>query len=234
MFKKIESNKMGKSIHDWLESTHHFSFAGYFNPDNIQFGALRVINDDHVKAHEGFGTHPHRDMEIVSYVIDGKLTHADSMGNEHSLTRGQAQYMSAGTGVWHSEMNNEDEPVHFLQVWLLPDKNNYKPNYGDHRFAWEDRVDKWLHLVSSFEATDKAPIQIHTDADIYATYLNAGKSLDFNIRDGRQVYLVLIEGKANVNGIELNGKDAIEITDEASFHIDAVDNAHFFLVEVAA
>ncbi|MDR1017498.1 MAG: pirin family protein [Lachnospiraceae bacterium] len=233
MYKKIDHNKMGRSNEGWLDSTHHFSFAGYYNPNNINFGVLRVLNDDHVEAKEGFGPHPHQNMEIVSYVIDGELSHADSMGNEHTLTRGQAQYMSAGTGVWHSELNHADKDLHFLQVWFFPDKNNYKPNYGDFRFNWNDRIDKWLHMVSSFNSANKAPIQIHSDVNVYSTYLTSGKTLDFKINEGRMVYLTLIEGEADVNGVSLSGKDAMEITDEKEINITSKENAHFFLVEVA-
>ena len=125
---------MGRGIHGWLDSHFHFSFAEYYNPENINFGVLRVWNDDIVLPGTGFGTHPHDNMEIISYVLEGELSHADSMGNEQTLTRGQVQYMSAGTGITHSEYNHGEVPLRFFQIWIFADKRGYRPNYGDYRF----------------------------------------------------------------------------------------------------
>ncbi len=136
MLRYIDHKLMGRSQLGWLDSHFHFSFAEYFNPDNMQFGALRVINDDIIKAQTGFGAHPHEDMEIITYVIQGELSHEDSMGNASTLTLGQVQYMSAGTGVIHSEHNWQNEAdLRLLQIWILPDDSGYEPNYGDYRFA---------------------------------------------------------------------------------------------------
>ena len=136
MLRKIDSAGLGTSDLGWLRSRFHFSFAEYRDPDNVHFGALRVLNDDLVAPGHGFGMHPHSDFEILSYVVDGALTHADSMGNEHTLTRGEVQYMSAGTGVLHSEHNRGEETLRFLQIWVFPDEEGHAPSYGDHRFAW--------------------------------------------------------------------------------------------------
>lgn len=139
---------MGRSELGWLHSLFHFSFAEYYNPENIQFGTLRVVNDDQIEPGKGFDTHAHSNMEIISYVVDGVLTHRDSMNNQRELTRGQVQYMSAGTGITHSEYNLTEGISRFLQIWILPDKKGYQPNYGDYRFDWADRENKWLHIVS--------------------------------------------------------------------------------------
>ena len=147
MIKVIKHENMGRSDRGWLHSLFHFSFAEYYKPDNIKFGALRVVNDDRFDPHGGFGMHPHDNMEIISYVVDGQLTHRDSLGNGSRLERGDVQYMSAGSGIMHSEYNDTNEPPRFLQIWILPDEKNAEPNYGDHRFDWEDRVGKWMPVA---------------------------------------------------------------------------------------
>lgn len=229
MIRKIDSNNMGAADHGWLKSKFHFSFAEYYNPNNIQFGALRVINDDLVQPGTGFGMHPHRDMEIISYVVDGHLTHEDSMGNKQTITRGHVQYMSAGTGVFHSEYNLGNEVLRFLQIWILPDRTGHKPNYGDVPFKWEDRENKWLHMVSSTEGD--APIKIHQDANIYSVELEKGKSIDFPVKEGRQAYLVLIEGKANICELQLNERDALESVEE-DLIINAEETSHLLVIEL--
>ena len=233
MIKYIDSRKMGRGRHGWLDSHFHFSFAEYFNPDNIRFGVLRVLNDDIVQMGEGFDTHPHRDMEIISYVINGELSHKDSMGNAHTLTRGQSQYMSAGTGVTHSEYNYGDGELRFAQIWFFPDKKGYKPNYGDYRFKLEDRFDKWLPMATSYEnASSMAPIRIHADINLYSTILSQGKQIDFQVGNDRQAYLVLFEGDATVNGIRMNMRDALEIVKE-DITISANKKCHFIIIEMA-
>lgn len=232
MIRFIDHNNMGRSRLGWLDSHFHFSFAEYYNPANIQFGALRVINDDLIEAHTGFDTHPHRDMEIITYVVDGELTHADSMDNQRTLTRGQVQYMSAGTGITHSEHNRGDALLRLLQIWILPNKKGYTPNYGDVLFPWEDRVGKWLHMVcGDASAPNKAPIQIHADVNIYAASLADGESLDFKVEQGRQAYLVLIEGEAAIAGHTLQARDALEIV-EQDIAVHAKGQAHVLLLEM--
>lgn len=233
MLRHINHKKMGRGDHGWLESIHHFSFAGYYNPDNMQFGILRVLNDDIVAAGTGFDTHPHKDMEIISYVIEGELTHGDSMGNKRTLSRGEVQYMSAGTGVFHSEHNLEKKQLRFLQIWILPDASNHTPDYGDYRFKWEDRENKWLALVSSTENKNSpAPIKIHADINIYATHMTKGHGNVFESAEGRQAYLVLIEGSANINCLKLKAKDALEIVGE-NITIKTDDTAHILILEMA-
>jgi redox-sensitive bicupin YhaK (pirin superfamily) len=231
MFNYLDHKKMGRGQHGWLDSHFHFSFAEYYNPRNIQFGVLRVLNDDQVQAGEGFDTHPHKDMEIISYVVDGQLTHADSMGNKRTLTRGQVQYMSAGTGVRHSEYNLGTELLRFLQIWIFPDQNNYPPNYGDVRFAWNDRTGRWLPIAAG-DKNAGAPIRIHADVNIYATYLERERTAEFAVNQGRQAYLVLIEGQAQINGITLNARDALEIIEE-NIAVIPVRPAHILLIEMA-
>jgi redox-sensitive bicupin YhaK (pirin superfamily) len=231
MLRYIDHTKMGRGKHGWLDSYFHFSFAEYYNPDNMHFGVLRVINDDTVQAGEGFDTHPHKNMEIISYVVDGELTHADSMKNRHTLSRGQAQYMSAGTGVTHSEYNLGDKPLRFLQIWIFPDKNNYVPNYGDYRFSWEDRRDKWLAIASG-DGESSAPIKIHADINVYAAQVTKGEELVFEVRPGRQAYLVLIEGAAQIGGHALTKRDALEIV-EQDITILAGDTSHVIVLEMA-
>ena len=206
MLKVIRSSNMGHSNHHWLDSFHHFSFSSYYNPDKIQFGVLRVVNDDRVGPGTGFDTHPHKNMEIISYVIEGELTHADSMGNKHTLGWGQVQYMSAGTGVTHSEHNFGHELLRFLQIWIFPDKDGYAPNYGDRPFVWEDRIHRWMPIASG-DGDSKFPIQIHADVHMYASSIPRGESLAFFVPEGRQAYLVLMEGTAEINGEVLEERD---------------------------
>lgn len=229
MIRRIDNTKMGSSNLGWLKSKFHFSFAEYYNPSNLNFGTLRVINDDLVKAGTGFDTHPHRDMEIISYVVHGELTHGDSMGNKSTLSRGHVQYMSAGTGVLHSEHNLGDEILRFLQIWIIPDKKGYEPNYGDHKFNWGDRKNKWLNIVSSKEGN--APIKINQDSNIFVLELDKDKEIDFNVGENRQAYLVQIEGTSDINNIVLNMRDALEITEEA-IKIKALETSHFLIVEM--
>ncbi|MDW8803088.1 pirin family protein [Clostridium sp. A1-XYC3] len=229
MLRKIESKNMGSSNLGWLRSKFHFSFAEYYNPDNINFGVLRVINDDLIEVDTGFDTHPHRDMEIISYVVNGELTHEDSMGNKNTITRGHVQYMSAGTGVYHSEHNLGKDILRLLQIWIFPDKQGYKPNYGDYRFNWDDRHNKWLHMVSS--ETGNAPIKINQDINIYSLELEKEKEIDFPIKEGRQAYLVQIEGTSIINNIELANRDALEIVEE-NILIKAKETSHILILDM--
>ncbi|MDR2172759.1 MAG: pirin family protein [Burkholderiales bacterium] len=232
MLHYIDHTKMGRGSHGWLDSHFHFSFAEYFNPDNIRFGILRVLNDDIVQSGQGFPTHPHRDMEIISYVIQGELSHKDSMGNSSTLKRGQSQYMSAGTGVTHSEYNHGAGELRFMQMWIVPDKKGYQPNYGDYRFVWEDRAGKWLPIASGYgNETSTAPIRIHADANVFAAFLSAGESIDFKLEPNRQAYLVLLEGDANVENIAMTERDALEIIKQ-DVTITTKNFAHLYVVDM--
>ncbi|UQZ89424.1 pirin family protein [Deltaproteobacteria bacterium Smac51] len=233
MLRFIDSGKMGRSQLGWLDSHFHFSFAEYYNPQNINFGVLRVINDDLVQPQTGFDMHPHRDMEILSYVVEGELSHADSMENRKTLTRGQVQYMSAGTGVVHSEHNWGKEVLRFLQIWIFPNREGRTPNYGDYPFKWEDRVNKWLPVATAVDnEKSTAPIKINADVNAYVTYLEPGQTLDCSVGAERQAYLVLIEGKADISGQKLNMRDALEIV-EQQVTIKPEEPSHIFMIEMA-
>lgn len=230
MLRKLDSSKMGKSNLGWLKSIFHFSFAEYYNPKNIDFGVLRVINDDLIEAQTGFDTHPHKDMEIISYVINGELTHGDSMGNRSTIERGHVQYMSAGTGVWHSEHNLGGETLRILQIWVYPDKKGYKPQYGEFRFNWEERRNKWFHMVSS--TADDALIKINQDVNFYSLELDEGKEIIFDVESDRQAYLVQIEGDSKINEIELKERDAAEVIEE-KLKFYAKTRSNYLLIEMA-
>lgn len=229
MLKKIDSSNLGVSNQGWLRSKFHFSFEEYYDPNNKHFGVLRVINDDLVNPNTGFETHPHKDMEIISYVVNGELTHGDSMSNQNALTRGHVQYMSAGTGVLHSEHNLGEGTLRFLQIWLFPDQKGYTPNYGDFRFNWEDRKNHWLHMVSGQDGD--APIKIHQDANIYSLELETGKDIHFPVKEGRQAYLVQIEGTSTINEIQLSDRDGMKIVEE-DITIKAIDTSHVIVIEM--
>lgn len=229
MLRKLESEKMGSSDLGWLKSKFHFSFADYYNPNNMGFGVLRVINDDLVNPHTGFDTHPHKNMEIISYVIQGELTHGDSMGNIGTLKRGDVQYMSAGTGIYHSEHNLGEKIARFLQIWILPDENGHKPNYGEYRFDWNDRKNRWLKMVSSIQGD--AIIKVNQDVNIFALELDENNEMEYSVKADRQAYLVQIEGKSNINGITLNQRDSLEIVEE-DIKIKAEVLSHFIVVEM--
>ena len=233
MLRYVDSKKMGRADHGWLNSHFHFSFDQYYNPKNMQFGALRVLNDDTVQPGEGFGTHPHRDMEIISYVIDGELTHADSMKNEETLTRGMAQYMSAGTGVRHSEYNKGGGILRFLQIWILPDAEGYRPNYGSVRFEFAEREGKWLSIAArNGDEKSSAPIRVHADINMQATFLRDGESATLKVAPGRQAYIVLIEGNADIGGVKLTERDALEVIGE-DVVITPDGLAHVLAIEMA-
>ncbi|MEH7463030.1 pirin family protein [Bacillus thuringiensis] len=229
MFKKVDHKQMGRANHGWLNTHFHFSFADYYNPNNMRFGALRVINDDLVAAQTGFEMHPHRDMEIISYVVDGALTHQDSMGNRGTIERGHVQYMSAGTGVFHSEHNLGGETLRLLQIWILPDRAGHTPNYGEFKFNWNKRENTWFHMVSPIDGG--APIEIHQDANLYSLALEEGKEITFSVGEGRQAYLVQIEGSGVVNGETLVMRDAAEVIEE-DIRIQAAETAHYLVIEM--
>jgi quercetin 2,3-dioxygenase len=229
MIRKIDHRDMGKGSQSFVESIFHFSFASYQNPHNVNFGVLRVVNDDIIQPHTGFESHPHKDMEIITYVVNGTLTHGDDMGNENSIGRGNIQYFSAGTGVMHSEHNQGDEILRILQIWIFPDQEGHEPNYGDVEFDWEDRKNRWLHMVSDRQG--QAPIKINQDANLFVTSIDSQKEIDFVVESGRQAYLIQIEGNSQVNDFELGEKDAMEVIDEP-LKIRAVNLSHLMIIEM--
>lgn len=230
MLKHIPFTSLYTAEHGWLTSHFHFSFAEYHNDKNIRFGVLRVMNDDIVQPHKGFGTHPHRDMEIISYVLRGELTHADSMGNKESLGRGSIQYLSAGTGITHSEMNDGDDSVHLIQTWIIPHEKNLEPQYGSKSFDIEERKNQWLHLVGPKGSS--AHINIYQDASMYACELDDTQEITFEVGSARQLYIKMMEGKAEINGTLFESGDAAEVIDE-NIIVKGMKNAHILLVEMA-
>lgn len=230
MLKHIPFKSLYTAEHGWLTSHFHFSFAEYRNMDNVRFGSLRVMNDDLIQPHSGFGTHPHRDMEIVTYVLSGELTHMDSMGNKESLGRGAVQYLSAGTGITHSETNEADEVIHLIQTWIIPEAKNLEPQYGSRSFEVQERKNRWLHLVGP-KGSD-APISIYQDASMYACELDDTKKIAFEVATARQVYLKMMEGSAEINGNVFGPGDAAEVIGE-DIMITGISNTHILLVEMA-
>ena len=231
MLKKLSKENMGRSNLGWLESRFHFSFAEYRNPNNINFGVLRVLNDDILHPNSGFDTHPHSNMEIISYIVEGEITHKDSMGNSETLKEGEVQYLSAGDGIYHSEKNiHNSKDLRLLQIWIVPPEVSLPRLYGSHRFKEEEKDNKLLNIVSSQEGNAK--IKIYQDINIYVSQLNKEKSLEYKIDENRQVYFVQIEGSSRVNNIELNHGDALEVTKESMLNIEAISNSHFLFIEM--
>jgi len=230
MIRHIPYDSLYLADHGWLTSRFHFSFAEYFDKNNMHYGALRVMNDDLIAPHSGFGKHPHNDMEIVTYILRGELTHLDSMGNTESLGRGAIQYMSAGTGVTHSEMNEGDDEVHLIQTWILPEAKGLPPQYGSKTFDPEERHNKWSHLIGP-ESTEAA-IRLYQDANMYAAEIDAGNTLTFDLENGRQLFVKVMEGNATINGISFMPGDAAQVEGKP-LNVEARSNAHLLLVEMA-
>lgn len=212
----------GHADHGWLDSHHTFSFADYYDRNHMGFRALRVINDDRVHAGRGFGTHSHRDMEIVSYVLEGELAHKDSMGNGASIVPGDVQRMSAGTGVTHSEFNHsKSQTVHFLQIWLLPAKEGLSPSYEQKRFPDEEKRGK-LRQVASPDGAEGSVV-IHTDARLYAGLFKSGERAELPLAAGRHSWVHVARGQVKVGGHVLGEGDGLKISDEASVVVEGVD-----------
>lgn len=225
---------------NWLKSRFHFSFAEYNNPKNANFGVLRVMNDDLVQPSRGFGAHGHREMEICTYVVHGELTHKDSMGTSESLGKGSIQFMTAGTGVQHSEHNlHPEEALRFIQMWIVPSSRGLEPNYGSMCGSKVDRSNKWAHLVSDVKSAAQTPVKINQDANIFATELGQGKSLTLSIGAGRQAYLLCIDGGIDVKSAakaldSLQKHDAAEIVGPIDLEVWAQPSkgGHLLYVEM--
>jgi redox-sensitive bicupin YhaK (pirin superfamily) len=226
-----KSQDRGQADHGWLKSQHSFSFADYFDEDHVQFGALRVINEDRVAGGGGFGTHPHRDMEIISYVLAGQLSHKDSMGNGAVMRPGDVQRMSAGTGVQHSEANQSTtEPVHFLQIWIRPDKMGVKPGYEQKFFDATEKRGR-LRLVVSPDGSDGS-VSIHQDARMYAGLFDGEERATLDVAAGRSVYVHLVRGELSANGVQLKGGDALKGTDLAQLTLSAGQDAEVLVFDL--
>jgi redox-sensitive bicupin YhaK (pirin superfamily) len=221
----------GHADHGWLDTHHTFSFADYYDPKHMGFRALRVINEDVVQAGQGFGTHPHRDMEIVTYVLEGALDHKDSMGTGSVIRPHDVQRMTAGTGVTHSEFNHsKKERVHLLQIWIEPEKRNLTPSYEEKRFAPEQKKNR-LRLIGSRDGRDGS-VTIHQDVDLYASLLDAGQSLAFTLRPKRHAWLQVIRGDVTLNGKELHAGDGVGATGE-DLALSAKSAAEVLLFDLA-
>ncbi len=226
------SQERGHAEHGWLDSFHSFSFAGYQDPDHMGFGSLRVINEDRVEPGKGFGTHSHRDMEIISYVLEGGLAHKDSMGNGSVIRRGDVQRMSAGTGVAHSEFNASDrDPVHFLQIWIEPSVRSVKPSYEEKKFDDASKRGN-LRLIASPDGRDGS-VTIHQDANLYAALIDGSESAAFEPRPGRKAYVHVIRGAVEVNGQPLSTGDAIKLAGESRVRIERGRDAEVLLFDLA-
>jgi len=224
------SEERGHANHGWLDSHHTFSFADYFDPKHIQFHSLRVLNEDRVLGGQGFGSHPHRDMEIISYVVSGALEHKDSLGTKAVMRAGDVQRISAGTGVVHSEYNaSAAEPVHFLQIWILPDERGVKPEYAEKSFR--DAAPGKLHLIASKAGRDGS-LSIHQDADVSVARMNKGETLDYAFTDGRAGWVQLIDGSLTVNGEKLAAGDGAAVSGEDRVQFVAPDGAHFLFFDL--
>ncbi len=228
------ANLRGKADHGWLQANFSFSFGNYFNPKNIQFGALRVLNDDTIAAGAGFGTHPHDNMEIVTIPLEGALKHRDSMNNEGVIRFGEVQVMSAGTGVLHSEMNaSQTDRAKTLQLWVFPDTKNVEPRYGQKSFEIESNINRFVTVVTPRDHNDGQALWIHQDAFFSLGIFEAGQQTDYQVKlPGNGLYLFLIEGQISADGKILNARDALGVTEFSTLAIDVIAKAKILLVEV--
>ena len=226
-----KSADRGHANHGWLDTRHTFSFAGYYDPNHMGVSDLRVINEDRVIPGAGFAAHSHRDMEIVTYVLEGALEHRDSMGTTSVIRPGEVQRMSAGTGVTHSEYNaSKTEPVHLLQIWLLPNRQGLEPGYEQKRFPDEEKRGQ-LRLVASPNG-HQGSVTVHQDAYLYATLLQAGEAVSHRLADGRTAYLHIVRGNVTVNDQPLEGGDGATITDESEIGLHADSSAEVLLFDL--
>ena len=221
---------LGHADHGWLDARHHFSFANYHDPDRMGWGSIRVWNDDTIAAQSGFPPHPHRDMEIVTFVRSGAITHRDSLGNEGRTAAGDVQVMSAGTGITHAEMNRQDEATTLFQIWIIPDRQGEQPGWGQREFPKATREGGFEVLASGdAEADDALPIR--TDAKVAAATLAKGQSAVWNTSGERHQYLVAPKGRVTVNGHEAQPRDGIAVTGESEIVVEALDDAEIVLVD---
>jgi redox-sensitive bicupin YhaK (pirin superfamily) len=232
MIQVRKAEERGHANHGWLDTYHTFSFASYYDEEHMGFRALRVINDDTVQGGKGFGTHAHSDMEIISYVLEGGLQHQDSMGNGSVLEPGDVQRISAGRGILHSEFNaSQTEPVHFLQIWIEPDKRGVSPSYEEKRFPREEKLNK-LRLIASPDARDGS-VWINQDVNVYASILENGKSVTMELDGGRHGWIQVASGRIMLGDRELKAGDGVAVSSELNIKITAVDEAEFLVFDLA-
>lgn len=228
-----KANTRGYANHGWLESYHSFSFAHYYNPERMNFGMLRVLNDDVVQPKMGFGTHPHKNMEIISIPIYGALSHKDSMGNQKAIEVGEVQAMSAGTGLTHSEFNDSKiDAVNFLQIWIIPEENEVKPRYFQQYFDASERQNKLQTVVSPIKNAVKNTLLIHQNAYIKLVDLDSSKSVTYNMQKGNGTYVFVIDGEIEIANEKLQKRDAIGVTKTDAVEILASQNSKVVVIEV--
>jgi redox-sensitive bicupin YhaK (pirin superfamily) len=233
MMNIIRSEERFHADHGWLDTRWHFSFADYYDERNMNWGPLRVFNDDVVQGGGGFDFHPHKDMEIVSYIIDGALEHRDRLGNRHVNRAGEVQVMSAGKGIVHAESNpSPTDPMRLIQLWILPRHKNLPPRWEQRPFTKEDRHNRLLPVVSPDEARAESSLTIDQDASIFVSSLDAGKAVTHTARPGRHAYFFVIGGEVQLNGQTLNAGDQARIVDETTMTIAATKDAELMLLDL--
>ena len=223
--------RLGHADHGWLDAHHHFSFADYRDPERMSWGKLRVWNDDIIAPGTGFPPHPHRDMEIITYVRTGAITHEDSLGNKGRTEAGDVQVMSAGTGITHSEWNHEDIPTSLFQIWILPDQSGEAPGWGSRPFPKSDRSGRFVTLASGVADVDA--LQIRTDARVLGATLKAGDTLGHKLGSGRRAYLVAAEGSFRIGDVTAQARDGVAISDQEEIEITALTDAELLLVDIS-
>ena len=223
---------LGGANHGWLDAKHHFSFAGYHDPDRMGWGALRVWNDDTIAADSGFPPHPHADMEIITYVREGAITHEDNQGNRGRTEAGDVQVMSAGTGIRHAEYNLEPETTRIFQIWIIPNQRGGKPSWGAKPFPKDDRSGRFVTLASGIEG-DADALPIRTDARVLGANLKAGETAEYTLGGKRHAYLVPAKGRVEVNGVALDARDGAAITAVETIRVTAVEDAEVVMVDAA-
>ena len=232
MIKLKPFSELGGADHGWLKAKHHFSFANYYDPANVNHGALRVWNDDEIAPNTGFPPHPHANMEIITYVREGAITHQDSLGNKGRTEAGDVQVMSAGSGIRHSEYNLEPKLTKIFQIWIQPTTLGGQPTWGSKPFPKSDRSGKLVTIASGFEA-DKDALPIRAKARVLATTLKAGETAEYDTDKARSLYLVPAVGRIEVNGVRVNARDGAAISDEAKVKITALEDSELVLVDAA-
>ncbi len=231
MIQVRKSEDRGHANHGWLDTYHTFSFANYYDPNFSGFRDLLVINEDRVEAGEGFGKHPHKDMEIITYILEGELAHKDSMGTGSVIRVGDVQRMSAGTGVFHSEFNNSKEKgVHLLQIWITPEKKGIEPSYEEKKFTDEEKRNRFRLLVSP--KGEDGSLHIHQDAKLFGTTLDAGKEVSYELRSGRAAWVQVTRGSVDLNGTTLQEGDGAAIEDERLLKLTAKKPAEVLLFDL--
>jgi redox-sensitive bicupin YhaK (pirin superfamily) len=225
-------NKLGAADHGWLKAKHHFSFGGHYDPQNMGHGTLRVWNDDEIAPNTGFPAHPHANMEIITYVREGAITHQDSLGNKGRTEAGDVQVMSAGSGIRHSEYNLEPKPTKIFQIWITPKAPGGEPTWGAKPFPKSDRSGNFVTIASG-HADDKDALPIRADARVLATTLKAGESAQYAAGKARKLYLVPATGRIEINGVSVNARDGVAIRNESELKITALEDSELVLVDAA-